>query len=549
MKNLLYLLLIQLLSATISQAQNKPVNLYDSARVYYEKKDFKKAFNFYDTYYSDTTHGQSNYDTYYTAVAACLSGNIKKAAFYLGRSASIGYDLSSYNTFADDPLNICLRDLPEWKKFIEPFKAKADSAASALKAITDELNDSTKRINYTLLSNTAYWNKLAEKSSPDQLLKAIQQFNNYPGLKNTGHWTLYYQKVNDSLRAPFLCYIPKNYKPNQKSALYIFMHGGVSGPKNFGNPAYEPNSEKELFKRAFEKNAFIIFPFARKTFNWLQHQDAFETILSEIAKVKSLYNIDDNKVYVGGHSDGGRGAVWFAMNQATPFAAFYGICYFPSIYTGNTFLRNLHNQFPFYGISATKDNLFPVATVKSIIDYDKKEGGNWKVFEVEGTHGLPYRTPDSIYFVFDSLLTNTRNPVPKKLTWETDNIKNGRYFWLAINELDTVSTPASWHTPLNPQVVNKEGKLGKINFSKHKAGAVMSIVSNNKITINTSCVKELTIYLTAGLVDIKKPVVVFINGVQKFKGIVKANKSIMMSEFLKTKDRVMVPLNKLTFRL
>lgn len=549
MKKLLYLIMIQLVSAVIAQAQNKPANLYDSAHVYYDKKDFKKAFYFFDTYYSDTTHGQSNYDTYYAAVAACISGNKEKAAYYLNISANIGYDLSSYKTFAEDPLNTCLRNMPEWKKFIEPFKAKADSAAAALKIITDELNDSTKRINNALLSNTEYWNKLAEKSSAEQLLKAIQQFNKYPNLKSAGRWTLYYHKVNDTLQAPFLCYIPKNYKPDQKRPLYVFMHGGVSGPKNFGNPSYEPNSQKELFKRAFEQNAFIIFPFARKSFNWLQHQDAFETIIGEIAQVKSLYNIDDNKVYIGGHSDGGRGAVWFAMNQATPFAAFYGICYFPSIYTGNTSLRNMHNQAPFYGISATKDNLFPLATVKSIIDYDKNEGGNWKRFEVVGTHGLPYRTPDSIYFVFDSLLTNTRNPTPHKILWETDNIKNGRYYWLAINELDTAATPAPWHTPLNPQVVNKDGKQGKIIFAKHKSGAFTASVVNNKINISTSCVKELTLYLTAGLVDIRKPVVVNINGVQKFQGIIKLDKNIMLSEFLKTKDRSMVLLNKFTFRL
>lgn len=549
MKKLFYLIIIPILFGITAKAQKKPANLYDSAYVYYDKKDFKKAFYFYDTYYSDTTHGQSNYDTYYAAVAACIAGNKEKAAYYLGQSGSIGYDLSAYQTFADDPLNSCLRDLPEWKKFIVPFKAKADSAAAALKMITAEINDSTKRINQTLLSNIAYWDKLAKNSSEEQLLKAIQQFNKYPDLKYTGHWTLYYQKVNDTLQAPFLCYIPKNYKHNQKSSLYVFMHGGVSGPKNFGNPAYEPNSEKELFKRAFEKNAFIIFPFARKTFNWLQHQDAFETILKEIAQVKSLYNIDDNKVYIGGHSDGGRGAVWFAMNQATPFAAFYGICYYPSIYTGNTFLRNLHNQAPFYGISATKDNLFPLATVKSIMDYDKNEGGNWKTFEIEGTHGLPYRTPDSVYFVFDSLLTNTRNPIPHKITWETDNVKNGRYYWLAINELDTAAAPASWHTPLNPQVVNKDGKLVKLNFAKHKAGAATATIENNTITVNSSCVKEIAIYLTAGLVDIRKPVVVNINGVQKFKGIIKADKEVMLSEFFKTKDRSMVTLNKITFRL
>ena len=99
-------------------AQDKIVNIYDSALVYYKKKDFKKASYFYDVYYIDQKNTQSNYDTYYAAIAAAHVGNFERAKYYLLRSAEIGYDVSSYKLFADDPDNKPLQNLSEWKKFI-----------------------------------------------------------------------------------------------------------------------------------------------------------------------------------------------------------------------------------------------------------------------------------------------------------------------------------------------------------------------------------------------------------------------------------------------
>ncbi|QXV63807.1 hypothetical protein INP83_11890 [Mucilaginibacter sp. 21P] len=530
-------------------AQTKPANLYDSARVYYEKRDFKKAYYFYDTFYADPHHGQSNYDTFYAAVAACQSGQTEKIAYYLRRSAEIGYDLSSYDTFANDPLAACLHNRPEWKAFIEPFKFKADSAMRSLKEITDMLNDTTVRINRSLLTDEAYLEKLAAKSTPQQLLKRLKDFNAFPSPKRTGFWTLYHLKAGDSLIVPFLVYIPKIYDAKKASSLYVFMHGGVGGPKNFSNPAYEPRSQAEFFKRAFEQNAFIIFPFGRKGFNWLYNQDAFETILKEIKHVKMLYDIDDNRVYIGGHSDGGRGAVWFAMNQATPFAAFYGICYFPSVYTGNTTLRNLHNRPPFYSISATNDQLFPLSMVNNVLDQDVQAGGNWHRRIIKGTHGLPYATPDSVYFLFDSLANNRREPAPKKLVWETDDVRNGKYYWVSIDELDTAASPAGWHTPIQPMITNKEGKTGRANFIKHKSGAVRAMVSANVIDLQTSCVGELTVDIFPELVDLRKPVTIRINQQQRFYGLIMPDKAKMLEGFLKTGDRSQLILNSFTFKL
>lgn len=162
------------------------------------------------------------------------------------------------------------------------------------------------------------------------------------------------------------------------------------------------------------EHAFIIYPLGKKSFGWLYQQEAFETILREIKEIKSLYNIDDNKVYIGGHSNGGSGAFWFALNQPSPFAPSFGLNYLPEVYGSNTSIKNLNNTAPFYGISGIKDKTFPISIVSSIFDYQIVNGANWKNFIKEGDHELPFENRDSINFIFDTLATKTRNPFPKK---------------------------------------------------------------------------------------------------------------------------------------
>jgi hypothetical protein len=116
---LLFTIALYFSSISPTAAQEKTVNLFDSAATYYQKRDFQKAAYFYDTYYLVQKHGQSNYDTYRAAVSSSHTGNMKNAGYYIRRSGEIGYDYSglyeypSYDKFVDDPINAPLRDLPE----------------------------------------------------------------------------------------------------------------------------------------------------------------------------------------------------------------------------------------------------------------------------------------------------------------------------------------------------------------------------------------------------------------------------------------------------
>lgn len=528
-----------------TNAQEKKVNMYDSAHVYYGKKDFKQASHFFDVYYIEQKKAQSNYDTYFAAVAAAHVGNMERATYYLQRSARIGYDLEEYTFFADDPDNTPLHNLSEWKKFINTFKFKSDSARIVMNKIIAEINDTTIRAQQSLLDNDTYWKNFSSKNTPEQLIKEIKEFNTYSTTKKDNFWTLYQIKANDTLTVPFLVHIPKEYHPNKKTLLYVYLHGAIIARPNFIEPKYIPNGlEIPVMTKAMEQNAFIIYPLGKKDFGWLYQQQAFETILKEIVYVKSRYNIDDNKIYIGGHSNGGSGAFWFALNQPTFFSSFFGFNYLPKAYFGNTNLRNLNNAKTFYGISGAEDTAFPFPLVNSIYQYGRSNGANWENFVKKGEHTLPFFHRDSINFIFDTLATKTRNPFPKKIEWETDNIKNGRNAWIEITQLDTLAEKANWHQITNPTVI-QNGKSGILDFNKNKSGAIIATAEGNNINIQTSRVKKITLYISPDMFDLSKQIKITINGKSFINTNLEPNKHDILTEFLKTKDRTFIVSNKI----
>lgn len=532
-------------SALAVSGQVKIVNLYDSARFYYAKKDFKMAANFYDAYYGDLNNGQSNYDTYYAAIASCHSGHVEKAKYYIQRSGQIGYDYSAYDTFLNDSLNICLRDLPEWKKFIGDFKFKTDSNAVAIKKITDDLSDPSQRVNNSPLTDSIYLSQLYKSNNAVDLMTKIKAFNNFPIPGATGNWTLYQMKINDTLTVPYLLYIPIKYDIKQKAPLYVYLHGGVINRLKFANPAYIPNGDEiKIMDKAKEQQAFILYPLGNKNFNWLYHQAAFEMVLNEIAKIKSLYNINDNQVYIGGHSNGGQGAFWFALNKPTTFSSFYCLNYSPMLLKGSTMLRNLNNQRKVFGISGSEDEAFPITRVAAIYKIGLKNGANWKNYTFKGDHGLSINHRDSINFVFDSLKMISRDPFPKEIELETDNVTNGRNAWIEITQLDTLAQKASWQNELDT-VINKDGKVYKYNFNKHKSGAITATADNNVVRIQSSRVKEITLYISPDQFDLKKKIQVYVNGTLVFDKKVSLDKNVIFNEFIKTKDRSFIAAAKI----
>lgn len=522
-----------IISITSAHGQIDSVSVYNDRAFYnYNQKDYagclfwtKKVFQTNQSQY------RNNYNLYRAAVSACQVNQPAEAMAFFKELVDAHLHYSMYNDFSRDSILLtCVRDTDIWEKAIAYTKPGYDSAQTANQLYYEGIIDTTRRLNHSPLLSEQYLSGVFSTKSFDKIYQTLKNYHQYETPPVSGHWTLYNIPVNDTLTVPFLVYIPKEYKPGQKTPLYLFLQGAVRGRKQFMTRGNIPVYDSPVLSKAIETGAFIIFPFARADVNWLYHPVAFQAILKEIAFVKSLYNIDDNRVYLAGHSNGGEGAFYFAINQPTAFASFLALNYFPRSYITNTSFSNLTNSRTFYGVSARKDHIFSFRQVDSIYNYARGIGCRWQNYSFDGDHSLAYNKSKLIAFTYDTLLSAKRHPFPGKIKWETDNVNNGRCDWIEITALDTTAQQA------------------KPDFNQRRTGIIEATVKGNEITISTSAVKQFSFYVYPELVDITRPLFFIINGKPPRRIQVQKNKEHLKAAFLDAKDRVLLPVQKITMQ-
>ncbi|KAA9340358.1 hypothetical protein [Larkinella humicola] len=535
---------------TTARAQNDSAAVYnDRAFVSYQKNEYANCLYWTEKLFATgPTDYQNNYNFYRASVSACQVGKPDKALLYYTKMANSYLDYSNYPTFAQDSSKLaCITGAPIWKKSMAAMRTRYDSVQTLNQLYFQGITDTTKRLNRSPLLSQQFLNNLFNQNSFDQIYQTLRTYNRYETPPVVNHWTLYHIAVNDTLTVPFLVYIPKEYKPNQRTPLYLFLQGAVRGRPDFMIKGRVPISDAAVLSKAREAGAFILYPFARKDVNWLYHPVAFEAIRKEIAFVKSLYNIDDNRVYLTGHSNGGEGAFYMAINQPTPFASFLAFTYFPQSFITNTPLRNLTNSRTFFGATAKNDHIFPYATVDSIYTYAKSMGAHWQNYSFEGNHTLPYSAQKRVSFVYDSLFSKVRNPFAHQLRWEVDNVQNGRYDWIEINELDTTVQQSSWVDEYTPSI--RSTNQGRAGFNPRRSGVIEASVTDNEIRIRTSRVRRFSFYVYPELLDVNRPLRVIINDRPARQVTIKKQKSDLKAAYLHSKDRVLLPYQKIIFQV
>lgn len=489
---------------------------------------------------------RNNYNLYRASVSACQVNQPEKALAYFKEMSELFLDFYNYPMFAGDSSKLsCITSSLVWKNAMAYMKPKYDSMQKRVSDYNLAIRDTTRRLNRSPLSDSLAFAKLVKGMSFEKLYNELKNYNAFSKAPVTNHWTLYEVNVNDTLSVPYLVYIPTKYNSKTRTPLYIFLQGAVSNRQQFG--VEEPLFQLDdiYLRQPAAQNAFIIYPLARKDINWLYHPAAFEAITKQISFVKSLYNIDDDKVYLTGHSDGGRGVFYFALNRPSEFASFLALNFFPQSLIANTPLRNLRNDKSFFSAVGTKDNIFSFGKVDSIYRYGQSIGDNWKNFAFDEGHGLPTDNPSLITFLYDTLRNKTRKPFTKKIEWETDNVANGRYQWIEITKLDTTLNSPTWAKNYNPGITNRDNTT-PANFNKNKSGIIIASITGNEVSIQTSRVAEFSFYVYPELIDAKRPIKFNVNGKTFFKVIPQHNIEDLLNEFAKTKDRVMLPIEKIT---
>jgi len=322
-------------------------------------------------------------------------------------------------------------------------------------------------ISTTLFSQNEEWlntiNTLAvnEVIEDDSLYAIYSNWNSYPSPDSTGLFVTYYNQINDTLAAPYVLYIPPGYDPNTKTPILMYLHGGVS-TKDFYSIEEGFPQDSPFIHFAEENNWLMLFPFGNIDTSWWDLAGV-RNIQTQVRTLKTYYNIDDDRIFMTGFSDGGSGSFYMALSTPDDFASFYPLNGFLSVGSRVTntpsYLPNLRNR-RVNVINTDLDRLYPTRRMRLLMDLALQAGADLLYKEYYGIgHFFDYADKE-VPIMTESMKVQPRNIFQPSIYWETWTPDYGKCDWIEILEIDSTMNKADWHEEYQIQIPDDRISLG-----------------------------------------------------------------------------------------
>ncbi len=127
----------------------------------------------------------------------------------------------------------------------------------------------------------------------------------------------------DGATMPYVVYVPRNYKPEGKWPVVMFLHGsGERGADGLKQSEVGLGRAVRMFPERFP--AIVIFPQCAESLRWSDQQAALA--MKALDKTVEEYHGDPNRLYLTGLSMGGAGSWYLATMFPRKFAAVASLC-------------------------------------------------------------------------------------------------------------------------------------------------------------------------------------------------------------------------------
>lgn len=278
----------------------------------------------------------------------------------------------------------------------------------------------------------------------------------------------------DTLETPYCYYIPPDYTPAQKNAMIVYLHGGV-GRSDFIEEPLDYARSNPFGTYAREESLFLLFPLGRDDLAWWKPA-GMENIKKQLIYMKENYNIDDNRIYLTGFSDGGSASFHFALTDPDLFASFYpmsGNAAVSNIVMGiPTYLPNLQNRHT-RAINTDLDRLYPSDKMKKIMELalDANADLLYKAYN-DIPHNFDYAERELPHTIA-AMISNPRDPFSPKLYWETANLEYNHCDWIVVESIDTLATAKHWHEHYSTSIPDDRLTFGVIHQEDYDGEGVM----------------------------------------------------------------------------
>jgi len=214
------------------------------------------------------------------------------------------------------------------------------------------------------------------------------------------HWA--YLSAIDDTAQPYRFYIPANYDAKKKWPMVVALHG-MEGDENSFFAGYDNGAIRRV---AEERGYIIVCPKGRGPYS-MYLASAESDVIAVINEMKRDFSIDDDRVYLMGHSMGGYGAWSIAVNNPDIFAAIAPIS------GGGTPLSRPKlkaiTHVPWIVVHGEKDATVPVEESRKMVKAGKELGVEIKYIEVPGGNHGGVVVP-AFKDIFDWFDTHKRRP-------------------------------------------------------------------------------------------------------------------------------------------
>jgi len=185
---------------------------------------------------------------------------------------------------------------------------------------------------------------------------------------------------------PYRLFVPSGYDKSVSYPLVIWLHGGgSSGDDNLGQISLDNKLGTHFWTRKENQAmhpSFVLAP--QSTAAWDSNAETslsveLKLVLEILDAVRKEYNIDANRLYVAGQSNGGVGAFGLITKRPGFFAAAIPLCG-----AGNTRIASRAAKTAVWAFHGEKDTVIGVEHSRDMINALKRAGGTPRYTEYKG---------------------------------------------------------------------------------------------------------------------------------------------------------------------
>ncbi|MCK4410501.1 MAG: hypothetical protein KAW67_10460, partial [Candidatus Eisenbacteria sp.] len=247
----------------------------------------------------------------------------------------------------------------------------------------------------------------------------------FPPADSVGQAVLRTTVCIDTVERPWVLQVPPDYDPSVPTPLLVVLHGGVGTAEIRGDPLGYV-AESGLGALALEHGWISVFPFGQAGATWFD-EVGMTNIRNLVRTVKRELNVDDDRVWMAGFSDGASAGFAHAMLKPSDYAAFValnGHMGVASLDFDHSIYAPSMSATPIFATTTFDDGLYPSHKMKPTIEMAREAGADIYYREFPGEHDFD-DVRDELPAVARFLERHPRDPFPSRIVWETGSADFG----------------------------------------------------------------------------------------------------------------------------